>query len=102
MRNKQLRVEYAAVQVDARAGGDTAAGALLRVESGKPQVEIVIERADLMIGNPEFTQAFSREPLKAIIPGERELLGMIRCIARDRLGRLEIRPVARRRPGAAR
>src|SRR5208282_494704 len=34
MRDKQLRIEHAAVQVDARAWGDAAAGALLRVRGG--------------------------------------------------------------------
>ena len=61
MRDKQLRIEHAAVQVDARAWGDAAAGALLRVEGGKPQVEIVIERADLTVGNPKLAQAFLDE-----------------------------------------
>ena len=53
MWDKQLRIEHAAVQVDPT-WGDAAASAFLRVESGKPQAEIVIERSDLPVGNPNF------------------------------------------------
>jgi hypothetical protein len=95
MWDKQLWVKHAAVQVDARAGGGAATGTLLRVKGRESQVEIVIERADLIVGNPKLPQAFPGERLKAIVPGERELLGMVRGIGRDRLGRREIRPVWR-------
>ncbi len=61
MREKQLRVEYTAVQVNAPTEGNSAAGALLWVEGGKPQVEIVIESADPMVGNPKLAEALLGE-----------------------------------------
>ena len=101
MRDQQVRVQYAVVQVDARARGDAAAGALPRMKSGKPQVEIVIERTNLMIGNPQLAETSLAEELEPIVPGQRELLGMIRPIGRDRLSRLQLRTVVLGRLGVA-
>jgi hypothetical protein len=94
MRNKQIRVEHAAVQVDARSRGDAAAGALLGVKRREPQVEIVVVRTDLIVGNPQLAETSPAEQLEPIVPDQCELLGMIRHLGRDWLSRLKIRAVA--------
>ena len=85
MRNKQVRVEHAAVQVDARTRGDAAASAFFRVKCREPQIEIVIVPTDLVVGNPQLAESAPAERLEPIVPGQREVLGMIRHVGRDRL-----------------